>query len=373
MGVTSSSSNNSEEVVFRIRNDVHLNPQQLQVLNENGQRQGQGFLVTAEGLKPPVGQRAHVSITNNLVSIDKSSIKLIVSDSNKFGIEFKYDSQVTARLMIFFDAKDASGSHIQIVDPKFQIGPITLDPGIGMYWSSIKNEDITVALDLLPQPSKSKIGDTNNNYDVIISLSCISMTSNSQNVQPMKTVRSLWSGVSYKSVGPVDGTNDAFNGNNTTKSEVTFIRRVFANKSNDTGQDLKNGDTLPINIICQFVEREKHVYLINDIYGMEARYKPKNDESSDVSDCVVCLSEPRVYALYPCRHLCLCHSCSVSISSNGNKCPICRQVGDFLLYFPMDEATQNGFYDVVPPTSDIGNSADSTVIYDSRNRQMARL
>lgn len=372
MGAASSSSG-EDEVVFRVRNDVHLNTQQLQVLSEYGQRQGQGFLVTTEGLKPPVDKRAHVGITNNLVSIDKSSIKLVVSDSNKFGIEFKYDSQVTARLMIFFDAKDASGTHIQIVDPKFQIGPITLDPGIGMRWSSIKNEDITVALDLLPQPSKRKLDGTNDNYDVIISLSCASMNNNSQNEQPMNTIRSLWSGVSYKSVGPVVGTNDTTDGNNTTKSEVTFIRRVFANKSNDAVQDFqfKNGDTLPINIICQVVEREKHVYLINDIYGMEARYKPKGDESSDVSDCVVCLSEPRVYALYPCRHLCLCHSCSVSITSNGNRCPICRQVGDFLLHFPMDEAIQNGFYDVVPPTS--GNLTASTVIYDSTNRQMARI
>jgi len=154
---------------------------------------------------------------------------------------------------------------------------------------------------------------------------------------------------------------------------VTFIRRVFANKSNDDVQVHKVGETLPINIICQYVEKEKYAYLINDIYGMEARYKPKGDESSDVSDCVVCLSEPRVYALYPCRHLCLCHSCSVSIASNGNKCPICRQVGDFLLHFPMDEAAQNGFYDVVPPTSEVSNTAANAVVYDTRNRQMARI
>ena len=376
MGASNMGASNStqgEEVVFRIRNDVRLNDAQVQTLNEYGQRQGQGFLITAEGLKPPIGRRAQVKITNNLVSIDKSSIKLTVCDTNKFGVEFKYDSQVAARLMIFFDAKDKSGSHVQIVDPKYQIGPIALDSGIGMQWSSIKNEDITMELDLLPSPTTRKLEGTSENYDVIISLSCVS-TNSAHNQQSTKTVRSLWSGVSYKSVGPIDNT-ELTDQNNMTKSEVTLIRRVLSNRSNDAIQAPANGEALPINIICQYVEKEKHVYLINDIYGMEARYKPKSDESSDVSDCVVCLSEPRVYALYPCRHLCLCHSCSMSITTNGNKCPICRQVGDFLLHFPIDEATQNGFYDVVPPTteSSAASSTVNAVIYDARNRQMARI
>jgi hypothetical protein len=65
----------------------------------------------------------------------------------------------------------------------------------------------------------------------------------------------------------------------------------------------------------------------------------------------------------------------MSITTNGNKCPICRQVGDFLLHFPIDEATQNGFYDVVPPTteSSAASSTVNAVIYDARNRQMARI
>lgn len=40
--------------------------------------------------------------------------------------------------------------------------------------------------------------------------------------------------------------------------------------------------------------------------------------------CVVCLSERRTFACYPCGHLCLCNECANELSSQTNKCPLCR-------------------------------------------------
>merc|ERR1712007_371785 len=46
-------------------------------------------------------------------------------------------------------------------------------------------------------------------------------------------------------------------------------------------------------------------------------------------DCIVCQSEPRDTMLLPCRHMCLCASCSEVIRTRvqyqSYKCPICRK------------------------------------------------
>jgi hypothetical protein len=52
---------------------------------------------------------------------------------------------------------------------------------------------------------------------------------------------------------------------------------------------------------------------------------------SDASECVICLSDPRTVAVYPCRHMCLCPSCAEVLPSQGNKCPICRRPATLLL------------------------------------------
>ncbi len=43
--------------------------------------------------------------------------------------------------------------------------------------------------------------------------------------------------------------------------------------------------------------------------------------------CVVCLSSQRDTVVFPCKHLCLCGTCSVSLSTGSRhmkKCPVCR-------------------------------------------------
>ena len=49
---------------------------------------------------------------------------------------------------------------------------------------------------------------------------------------------------------------------------------------------------------------------------------PKNKEDTD---CIVCFSSPKDVILLPCRHFCVCQSCSDSIKFHTNQCPICRE------------------------------------------------
>ena len=40
--------------------------------------------------------------------------------------------------------------------------------------------------------------------------------------------------------------------------------------------------------------------------------------------CVVCLEAEKVVALLPCRHMCMCAACTMSIMASSKQCPVCR-------------------------------------------------
>ena len=46
-------------------------------------------------------------------------------------------------------------------------------------------------------------------------------------------------------------------------------------------------------------------------------------------ECVICFSEKIDTIIMPCRHMCLCISCTISLQKSGKpqnrKCPICRK------------------------------------------------
>ena len=49
----------------------------------------------------------------------------------------------------------------------------------------------------------------------------------------------------------------------------------------------------------------------------------KKLENSELSVCCICRDAPKTILLLPCRHLCICESCS-RIPAMNQKCPVCR-------------------------------------------------
>jgi hypothetical protein len=65
-------------------------------------------------------------------------------------------------------------------------------------------------------------------------------------------------------------------------------------------------------------------------------------DDGDSTECVICLTDPRSIAVYPCRHMCMCISCANAMPAQNNKCPICRRAATLLLHVvDLDEKANN--------------------------------
>jgi hypothetical protein len=51
----------------------------------------------------------------------------------------------------------------------------------------------------------------------------------------------------------------------------------------------------------------------------------------DSEECVICLTDPREVAVYPCRHMCMCITCADALPAGNNKCPLCRREAILLI------------------------------------------
>lgn len=49
-------------------------------------------------------------------------------------------------------------------------------------------------------------------------------------------------------------------------------------------------------------------------------------EEQDKRLCVICQDQPKNIMLLPCKHLCMCMNCCLTLQYNDNSCPICRNV-----------------------------------------------
>lgn len=99
--------------------------------------------------------------------------------------------------------------------------------------------------------------------------------------------------------------------------EETRLLTYCKGKSNDENE-------ISIEITSQKYEIGNNAYVVSEAYGVES-----SDESSSKSnlekECAICCVNTIETLLLPCKHLCLCKTCSDYIKNDSKKCPICRQ------------------------------------------------
>ncbi|KAK1696738.1 hypothetical protein QYE76_013435 [Lolium multiflorum] len=90
----------------------------------------------------------------------------------------------------------------------------------------------------------------------------------------------------------------------------------------------KHNDDLQVKVVKQILWIDGVRYELKEIFGIVNSTEtdvPDADDDDAGKECVICLTEPRDTAVFPCRHLCMCSGCAQALSLQSDKCPICRQ------------------------------------------------
>ena len=91
------------------------------------------------------------------------------------------------------------------------------------------------------------------------------------------------------------------------------------------GADLKEltscgvGEGGSIKVLGQKLTHKGGVYATRQIYGRD-----DGGGEDEGAECIICMTDPREYAVLPCGHFCLCASCQASMLRPNSTCPLCR-------------------------------------------------
>ena len=76
---------------------------------------------------------------------------------------------------------------------------------------------------------------------------------------------------------------------------------------------------------------------VSRVFQEEADQNGETDFSDGL--CLICCTNPATVIAFPCRHCCMCRSCSEKFAALSNHCPVCRAVVHELI----DCSTSNTF------------------------------
>eukprot|EP00944_MAST-04C_sp_MAST-4C-sp1_P008733 g8733.t1 len=107
-----------------------------------------------------------------------------------------------------------------------------------------------------------------------------------------------------------------------------------ASQSTYITASLLGEDKIKTRVISTKIVVDGHdkAYDVQEIYGIASSNSAEED-----NECIVCMCEPRDTTVMPCRHMCLCRSCAETLRKQTNKCPICREPVQSLLYININK------------------------------------
>ncbi|KAJ7555635.1 hypothetical protein O6H91_05G047600 [Diphasiastrum complanatum] len=187
---------------------------------------------------------------------------------------------------IFFMAKEKAECSLIPLKPKI-FTPVLQHFKEGMHQKFIQDSGTGVNLRLFNDVDLSKVG--------------------KDNVYPLVVRMDIWTkGQPFDAAARVSEQP----GSSLSKSATSrMIHAVIERKNED----------YKVRVIKRIIWMDGTRYERHSIYGVS-----KNENDSE-KQCVICMSEPKNTAVFPCRHMCMCNKCAKVIQSRSNLCPICRQ------------------------------------------------
>jgi E3 ubiquitin-protein ligase MGRN1 len=299
------------------------------------------------------------------INLKKESLQIeLIEGTSKLSLSFVVDSCRSVRVEVYFCAVENSSAWtrsssagqerflpLRTADTVTRIMP----PGLGQRFAMQEGEYLDLTAYECPAELTVSKGDR---FPIIIHLTCINddgteiSEANGSNRPPDFSVGSSKAAESssYKS--------HAGDKSRSSIASLVLSQTTFAAFSFD-------GDSRPdgVKALKQKIEVGHTRYVLQEIYGLDAsaaaalsRTQQETDPSSSsilnqntasgdvalddvkveseysatsdddgMSECVICMTEPRDTTVLNCRHMCLCHKCADELRFKSNKCPICRQ------------------------------------------------
>ncbi|KAG0495695.1 hypothetical protein HPP92_000386 [Vanilla planifolia] len=242
---------------------------------------------------PPYVEHQQAKKIKNDVNVHKDTIRLESDELNpdQYLVSFVYDAEVDGSITIYYFAKEGENcSFHTTIEDIYKPRTYPFQKATGEKFCQPSGHGID--LGFFETDNLSKTGDGEIFPLVIYTESCRPMQTDGPSLHP--TV---------------------------THAQITL---AFIEKDSK--------EAFQVKVAKQILWIDGERYELKEIFGLSSSSsEPIVDGDDDGKECVICMTEPRDTAVFPCRHLCMCGNCAKAFRLQSNKCPICRQPVEKLL------------------------------------------
>ncbi|PKA60873.1 putative E3 ubiquitin-protein ligase LUL3 [Apostasia shenzhenica] len=253
---------------------------------------------------PPYVEHQKAKKIKNDVNVHKDTIRMEVDEQNpdQFLVSFVYDAVVDGSITIYYFAKEGSNcTFSSIYDGFYKPKTIQFEKGTGKRFCQPSGHGIDLGFFELDDLSKT----TSDVFPLVI----------------------------YAEASQPTVISDQADKSTSTRAQISL---AVIEKSS-------NGD-FQAKTIKQILWIDGERYELQEIFGLENSLKEQVTGVADGDDmgkeCVICMTEPRSTAVFPCRHLCMCSNCAKTFRLQSNKCPMCRQPVEKLMEISVENSEQ---------------------------------
>ncbi|KAJ1428780.1 Zinc finger, RING-type [Sesbania bispinosa] len=256
---------------------------------------------------PPYVDHQTAKKIRNYVNVHKDTLRLEVDDHNPDHhlVTFVFDAVYDGSITIFYFAKEEEKCRfVPLYPDAFEPVRIPFQKGVGQKFAQPSGTGIDLGFFELDDLSKSSPGE-----DVFPLVICAETC--------LKTPSAAET--------PDDSMLDA--------SPHMQVTQGVLEKRNGSGP-------FQIKVVRQILWIDGVRYELRELYGIGSSAATDFDDSDPGKECVICMTEPKVTAVLPCRHMCMCSECAKALRLQSNKCPICRQSIEELIEIKMNNGDQ---------------------------------
>ncbi|XP_020102508.1 probable E3 ubiquitin-protein ligase LUL3 [Ananas comosus] len=257
---------------------------------------------------PPYVEHQRAKTVKNDVNVHRDAIGLVPDerDPEQHLVSFTYDALVDGSFTIYYFAKEGADCSFSSVYPDLPTSTKTpFQKGLAQKFVQPSGSGIDLGffdLDDLSKPLNGEI------FPLVI----------------------------YAEACPPP-TTDGVQMEESRRSAQAQITLAVIEKNSST-------EAFQVKVVKQILWAEGERYELQVIFGLvnsaEAEVSGADKDDDMGKECVICLSEPRNTAVFPCRHMCMCSECARALTLQSNKCPICRQPVEKVMEIKVSDGEQ---------------------------------